>query len=374
MTESGDLTAIGLMSGTSMDGIDAAIVTGDGTHISWLGPTKYQPYSRMQVTRIQMVVSQALKEGRKFADSTEYLSARRDYTLAHANAVIRMLAEYDLSPAGIDLLGFHGQTILHRPDEGWTWQMGDGQLLANETGIAVVDDFRSADVAAGGQGAPFAPLYHQALIENDGVSQESYPVAILNIGGISNVTWMDGTGTILGFDTGPGNAQLNDWIKRFYGKPYDEDGRKAASGTVRADIVREVMQNPYFSAPYPKSLDRSDFDLGAVEGLDAADGAATLSAITAQSIISGLEQLPNFPRSIFVCGGGRHNTHIMNMLSDQANLTVKPVEALDWRGDYLEAECFAHLAIRSVKGLPLSLPSITGASEEVTGGVLYKPE
>jgi anhydro-N-acetylmuramic acid kinase len=374
MTESGDLTAIGLMSGTSMDGIDAAILTGDGEQVRWLGPTKYQPYSRMQVTRIQMVIAQALKKGRGFVESTEYQSARRDFTLAHANAVNRMLAEHDLSPAGIDLLGFHGQTILHRPDEGWTWQMGDGQLLANETGIAVVDDFRSADVAAGGQGAPFAPLYHRSLIAGASTKQVDYPIAILNIGGISNVTWMDDQGMILGFDTGPGNAQLNDWIKRFYGKPYDEGGRKAALGTVDADIVREVMESPYFSAPYPKSLDRADFDLGAVEGLDPADGAATLSAITAEGIISGLEQLPEFPKTILVCGGGRKNSHIMNMISDKANLTVKSVDALDWRGDYLEAECFAHLAIRSAKGLSLSLPSITGAREEVTGGVFHRPE
>jgi anhydro-N-acetylmuramic acid kinase len=373
MTKKAKFTAIGLMSGTSLDGIDAALLVGDGEKVDQLGATLYQPYSPEQVSQLQKLLTGAAQEGRDYASNDEYAAVRRAFTLAHAEAVAQLLGDNGLNAAGIDLLGFHGQTILHRPAEGWTWQMSDGALLAKETGIAVIDDFRSADVAAGGQGAPFAPLYHQALLNYPDVKPQKYPITILNIGGISNLTWVSGNGDVIGFDTGPGNAQLNDWVGQHCGQPFDLDGLIAAAGQVDAHIVDQVLQSDYFSAPYPKSLDRQDFDLTAVQGLSPGDGAATLTAITVRGIVLALRQLPALPKAIYVCGGGRKNLYLMKVLEKVSQIRTEPVEVLGWRGDFLEAECFAHLAIRSAQGMPLSLPTTTGAKAAVTGGVLHRP-
>ena len=361
------------MSGTSLDGIDAALLVGDGETVEQFGATLYQPYSSDQVSQLQDLLANAAQEERDLASTDQYEQVTRAFTLAHAEAVAQLLAENGLEPADIDLLGLHGQTILHRPAEGWTWQMSDGDLLAKKSGIAVIDDFRSADVAAGGQGAPFAPLYHQALLNSADLSHEEYPITILNIGGISNLTWVSEAGDVIGFDTGPGNAQLNDWVSQHCSQPFDRDGLIAATGQVDTQIVNQVLQNSYFSAPYPKSLDRQDFDLAAVQALSPADGAATLTAITVAGIVHALQQLPTLPKAIYVCGGGRKNLHLMRELARVSQTKTEPVEALGWRGDFLEAECFAHLAIRSALGMPLSLPTTTGAKSAVTGGVLHHP-
>ncbi len=280
---------------------------------------------------------------------------------------------------GIDVIGFHGQTVLHRPDAGETIQIGDGRRLATRTGIAVVEQFRAADVGAGGQGAPFAPLYHAALAR-----ELAKPVAIVNIGGVANVTWIGpaeagsergGEAPVLAFDTGPGNALIDDWVAARQGLAMDEDGRLAAAGRVDEALLEILLAHPYFAATPPKSLDREDFAgaLDTLAPLAAADGAATLSALTARSIAAARAFMPAAPARWLICGGGRRNPVLLAQLADAVAAPVAAVETVGWRGDSLEAEAFAFLAVRSLKRLPLSLPTTTGVAKPLTGGVLRRP-
>jgi anhydro-N-acetylmuramic acid kinase len=265
-------------------------------------------------------------------------------------------------------VGFHGQTILHRPFERWTWQIGDGALLARLTGIAVVNHFRDADVAAGGQGAPFVPLYHQVLTRD-----LARPVVVVNIGGVANVTYVADNGELIAFDTGPGNAAIDDWAFAHTGEPVDRDGKLARAGRIDEGRLARMLGHPAFTLPPPKSLDRLDFPMSAGTGLSAADGAATLTAFTAAAIARAQEHLPQTPKMWIICGGGRHNPVLMEALRARLPGKVLAAEEVGWRGDFLEAEAFAYLAMRSVQGLPLSVPSTTGVPYPLTGGVLHRP-
>ena len=348
------------MSGTSCDGIDAALVETDGRSAIRCGAWLSEPYDAAFHDRLRSILG-----GRGDVAAVE-----RELTERHAQAVRDLLARENIRPDEVGLIGFHGQTILHEPERRRTWQIGDGPLLARLTGIDVVNDFRSADVAAGGQGAPFVPLFHAAL-----ASSLPRPVAVLNIGGVANVTWI-GTGAteseILAFDTGPGNAMLNDWTLRHTGQPADIGGALAHSGQVDDDILSVLLKNAYFDRPAPKSLDRDAFDPGPLARLGIADGAATLVAFTAAAVARAQ---PLFPRPVdrwLVTGGGRHNPAIMVALAQRLGTTVDPVEAVGWDGDALEAQAFAYLAVRSLRGLPLSLPTTTGVSRPLTGGRLHR--
>jgi anhydro-N-acetylmuramic acid kinase len=289
------------------------------------------------------------------------LLTQQELTLHHADAV-RALRE------DADMIGFHGQTILHRPAERRTWQIGDAALLACETNLPVAFDFRSADVAAGGQGAPFVPAYHAALAA--GLEK---PLAVLNIGGVANITYIAADGSLLACDTGPGNALLDDYCLRHLGEPIDRDGRLAASGTPHEATLATLLSHPYFARPAPKSLDRQDFHhaLALVEVLSPPDAAATLAAFTARSALAAPWPAP--PRRILVTGGGRHNPAIMHALRAHAPCPVAPVEDAGWDGDALEAQCFAYLAARVVHGLPLSYPGTTGVKAPTTGGQIVRP-
>lgn len=373
MSQKTQQTAIGLMSGTSLDGVDAALIHGDGETVAEFGPTLYLPYSPEQRQQIRELLDLVQEKGVAARDGEAVQRVERLITEHHITAVETLLSENGLAAADIDILGMHGQTVLHRPDEGWTWQIGDGAYLAEQTGIPVVDDFRTADMKAGGQGAPFAPLYHEALIKSAGLAAADYPVVVVNIGGVANLTWVKPGADVIGFDVGPGNAQMDDWATKKVGRLFDEDGQLAAGGTVDQAIVNRILALPFFSETYPKSLDRLDFSVEPVESLCAEDGMATLAAITVAGIMHGIDTLPEKPSSIYICGGGRKNAHLMKVLHDTLGLEPQPVDMLGWRGDMLEAELFAHLAIRSIKGLPLSMPSTTGAREAVTGGVLHHP-
>ena len=353
--------AIGLMSGTSLDGIDAALIRSDGrSYVERLGFITI-PYEDSLRDSLRACL------GRREDTDGRIASAERDMTIAHAAAMDWLLSKTGANPSDIDLIGFHGQTVFHDPASRFTWQIGNGPLLAQRTGIAVVNDFRSADVAAGGQGAPLIPLYHQALADT-----LPKPAAILNIGGVANVTFIGSGGELLAFDTGPGNALLNDWVKKQMGREFDENGLLARQGVARQDIVDQWLQHPYFAQRPPKSLDRDAWDTGAIEALSPADGAATLSAFTAQSIAKSLDHLPAPPKSWHITGGGRLNPVLMDGLRQALNAPVESVDALGWNGDALEAEGFAYLAVRSVLGLPLSLPSTTGVAAPVSGGRLHK--
>lgn len=346
---------IGLMSGTSLDGIDAAFVETDGEQRLTTGPSLTRPYDEALRARLRAALG----------GKGPVAEVERAMTEAHAEAVQALIDQHGI--ADVDLVGFHGHTILHRPEQGRTWQLGDGALLAGLTGIDVVCDFRSADVAAGGQGAPFAPLYHAARAD-----KLEKPVAILNIGGVANVTWIGpGSGDILAFDTGPGNALIDDWAFAHSGRPVDLDGALAASGRADRAFVERFLAHAFFDRPPPKSLDRDDFIGFVPTGLTPADGAATLTAMTAAAAARAAEHFPLPARRWLVCGGGRRNPVLMAALASLVGAPVDPVEAVGWDGDALEAQAFAYLAVRSTLGLPLSLPGTTGVARPMTGGRLF---
>ena len=262
-------------------------------------------------------------------------------------------------------MGFHGHTVLHAPQRRLTVQIGDGRRLAELTGIDVVFDMRAADCAAGGQGAPLAPAYHRALAQR----VPERPLALVNVGGVANVTWIGGGGELLAFDTGPGNAPIDDWMRQRLGRARDEDGALAASGRVHEEHVRAFLRQRYFAEPPPKSLDRNAFAWGAVAALSPADGAATLTAMTAASIARAGEQFPAPANMWIIAGGGRRNGTLMAMIAARVAAPVAPAEAVGMDGDALEAEAWAYLAVRSLKGLPLTFPGTTGAPAPLTGGV-----
>lgn len=356
------LTAIGLMSGTSMDGIDVAVIDTDGETVKRRGAFASYPYAASLRKKVQAIAGHKPERGDALS------SVVRDITDAHAEAVEDFLGRAGLSPHDVDVVGFHGQTVFHDPANGVTCQLGDGARLAERLRISVVNDFRAADVAAGGEGAPFAPLYHAALAK-----PLEPPVCVLNLGGVGNLTWISPDGGIVAFDTGPANALLDDWVLANTGQAMDADGAISRAGTVNEDVLAELLENDYFDQPYPKSLDRDHFDPSPVMGLSLEDGAATLVAFSAEAVGRAQAMLPALPERWLVTGGGRHNPVMMAALRRALDRPVEPVEAAGWSGDAMEAQAFAFLAVRSLHGLPLSLPSTTGVTEPMPGGVLHRP-
>ncbi len=353
---------IGLMSGTSLDGVDASLVETDGVRIAGFGRSLTLPYPPALRTALRALLDRADNIG---AADPELLRLERALTLVHADAV-RALDE----PAS--LIGFHGQTILHRPERRRTWQIGDAALLATETGLPVACDFRSADVAAGGQGAPLVPVYHAALAAAlPGPS--AGPLAVLNLGGVGNLTWIGPQGELVACDTGPGNALLDDWAMRHTGIPCDRDGALASAGQVDRARLAALLSHPFFARPAPKSLDRQSFHaaLDAVAPLSPADGAATLTDFTAAAVAGTI--LPAPAARWLVCGGGRHNPALMRALRARLGVPVDAVESVGWDGDALEAQCFAYLAARVEAGLPLSFPGTTGVGAPAAGGRIVAP-
>lgn len=348
--------ALGLMSGTSLDGIDAALLETDGRTVVRPGAWLTLPYEPELRDRLRAILG----------GDGDTAAVQRDLTRAHAVAVENLLNRAGLDVGEIKVIGFHGHTLVHRPDESLTWQIGDGALLAELTGIDVVCDFRARDVAAGGQGAPLVPLYHAAL----GAGLER-PLAVLNLGGVANLTWLGVDGALRAFDTGPGCALIDDWVRLHFGRPFDAGGEIARSGVVRAEVLARLLTDGYFDRRPPKSLDRDQF-AGAAGGLSPADGAATLAAFTAAAVARALDHLPVRPRRWLVSGGGRHNPMLMQALERMLDAPVAAVEAVGWQGDALEAQAFAYLAVRSLKGLPLTLPETTGVPHPLTGGTAHR--
>ena len=343
---------IGLMSGTSMDGVDAALLETDGEDaVRPLGFVS-MPYSEVERATIRAALGAGNKRKVRAAETV--------VTDAHIRAVWHLLKK--TGTRRVAAIGFHGHTLDHRPQDRFTLQVGDAARLAREIGIPIIADFRSADVAAGGQGAPLAPVYHRARLAG-----ETRPIAVLNIGGVANVTWIGRDGAMLAFDTGPGNALLDDWCRRHMGEPMDRDGRLAAQGRVDENALERLLDNPYFAASPPKSLDRQSFSSAPVEALSPADGAATLTAFTAAAVARA--PLPDPPRRWIVSGGGRRNPVLMAALPGPA----EPAEALGWDGDALEAEAFAYLAARRLRNLPASFPVTTGCPAPMTAGRLFAP-
>lgn len=352
--------AAGLMSGTSMDGIDAALIETDGEER--IRPLKFvsKAYGSEMRSRLRKAIG--LAAGMETPAANAQIEAlSRDLTMLHAEAIGALGTD-------IEIIGLHGHTLAHRPQRRWTWQIGDGALLASLTRTEVVDDFRSADVEAGGEGAPLLPAYHRALLKD-----RDRPAAILNLGGVGNMTWVGKQDRLLAFDTGPGNALLDDWVRSETGRDFDEDGALAQRGTVHGEVLDTMLANAWFERPPPKSLDRQDFGLGAVRGLSVEDGAATLTAFTAESVRLGLEHLPSVPERLLVSGGGRHNPVLMTMIAERTGLPADPVEVAGWRGDAMEAEGFAWFAVRRLRKLPVSFPETTGVPAPMIGGRLHLP-
>jgi anhydro-N-acetylmuramic acid kinase len=362
--------AVGLMTGTVLDGnIDVAMLKTDGERVERFGPYTLAPYPE----EINGMLRQAQKEALawNFDGPEPAIFARAEEALTRAqSAAVRNLVEGSgMGMADIGVVGFHGQTVLHRAPTkeraGDTRQLGDGELMHALLGTKVVYDFRTADVRAGGQGAPLAAAYHAALLGASGASGDT---AILNLGGVGNVTWWDGRAGIVAFDTGPANAPINDFVKARGLGEMDRDGALAASGKVDEARLARLLAHPYLSAPYPKSLDRFSFTAAMADGLSDADGAATLTAFTAAAVGRALDLLPQRPKRLFVSGGGRHNPTLMAMMENRAGVEAISADTLGWRGDAVEAECFAFLAVRTLRGLPISFPSTTGAPRPMRGG------
>ena len=347
------MRALGLMSGTSLDGVDAAIIETDGEDLVKLGPSLTVPYDDALRDRLRAVLG----------DPAAGHRVERDLTDAHAEAIRQLLGDHGLAASDIHVIGFHGQTVLHRPEQRRTWQIGDGAWLAKRTGIRVVNDFRTADVAAGGQGAPLVPVYHRAL-----AAELPKPLAVVNIGGVANVTWIGSDGALLAFDTGPGNALIDDWTLQHTGQRLDAGGGLAGIGRADPMLLDRLLAHAFFDQPPPKSLDRNDFSHAAVAGLSPSDGARTLTAFTARAIARAQSHFPLPPTQWLICGGGRHNPVLMAELAGAVAEPVQAVEAVGWRGDSLEAEAFAYLAVRVLKRLPTSFPSTTGAPRPICGG------
>jgi anhydro-N-acetylmuramic acid kinase len=363
------MRALGLMSGTSMDGISVAMLDTDGESQAVRGPSMTFPYNSEQ--RGAIVEAMALASSCQKRDERPGLMPVTEKLLTelHAAAVSAFLRQKSIPRSSIEVIGFHGQTIIHRPEAGLTMQLGDGALLAELTALPVVYDLRARDVSAGGQGAPLVPVYHRALMS----ARPERPVAIVNIGGVSNVTWIGRDGTLLAFDTGPGNALIDDWMRKRAGVTYDEGGATASEGTVNDDVVRLCLSHSFFAKPPPKSIDRNAFIWDVVDWMTIEDGAATLTAFTASAIAKSREHLPEQPELWIICGGGRKNKTMMSQLAGLVENAVVPAEAVGLDGDAVEAEAWAYMAVRSLKALPITFPGTTGVAEPMTGGLLARP-
>lgn len=359
--KSDGLWVLGLMSGTSLDGIDVALIKTDGEKVLEFGPAKTFLYPKSLKKHLQQIIHAP--------DSDKEKTIEMYVTFAHAKAIKKFLKLFNIQH--VDLIGFHGQTIWHKPEEHSTRQLGDGQLLANLTGIKVINNFRENDMKHGGQGAPLIPLFHQTLLK-----EQQKPVAILNIGGVTNITYIDTKENLIAFDVGPGNALIDDWMfirKKVF---YDKDGMTAAQGKIHEKEASAFLKNMFFEKSPPKSLDRNSFHnaLQDVATFSTEDGAATLTSFTAKAIRKARKFLPMSPKAWIICGGGRHNKTMVKMIKQELDEPIFTAEESGFMGDFIEAQGFAHFAVRSLKNLPLSLPSTTGVSTPVSGGTLYTPK
>lgn len=367
--------SLGLMTGTVLDGyVDIALIRTDGLEVLEFGPWALVPYP-VDIQDLLLETFEAARAwGFKGPEPEIFAHTEQVLSKAQSLAVKGFLSEQDISPADVEVIGFHGQTVLHAAPQdgkcGNTRQLGDGRLMADMLGIDVVYDLRSADVKAGGQGAPLAAIYHKALLQKITAGPET---AVLNLGGVGNLTWCDPeTGDMVAFDTGPANAPVNDWVKAHQAGDMDVDGALAAKGQVNEGRLKTLLQHPYLAKVYPKSLDRFDFEAAMAQGENLEDGAALLTAFTASAVGAAFDLLPKRPSRLVVCGGGRKNPTMMRFLAERTKAKVINSDDVGWRGDAIEAECFAYLAARSLRGLPISFPLTTGVPHPMSGGRLAR--
>ncbi len=368
------MRVIGLMSGTSLDGVDAALLETDGEVITGFGPGVATSYRAEDRAVLQAAVDAGLRWRFEGTEPEIFTEAEGVLTRTHAEVIDQLLASLAQDGVKADLIGFHGQTVIHIPptndSPGRTRQIGDGKALARELGCPVVYDFRTADVLAGGQGAPLAPAYHAALVQASGLER---PIGILNIGGVANLTVVGRDGSLTAFDTGPGNGLIDAWMADQTGATMDAGGEASSKGRVLDAGLEELLAHPHFALEGPKSLDRWDFSLDPARNLTVEDGAATLAEFTARTVALGLDAVAERPKRLIVCGGGRKNPDLMRRIALACGVQVQPAEAVGWRGDLIEAEAFAYLAARTKKGLPISWPGTTGVPQPLTGGRIVEP-
>lgn len=367
------LNVIGVMSGTSMDGIDLAFLETDGdSHIRSLAHTTFDWPQDIELELRACVARLAVNRDFSETPRSPLKSLERRLSSSYVTAIRTFMQDFNIKD--VELIGVHGQTVLHCPPQngqfGQTCQLGDGGYIADCLGIDVVNDFRRKDIEAGGNGAPLAPLYHAALMAG-----QSGPTLMVNLGGVANLTWTDGEGQIVAFDTGPASALIDDEVRKRFGQSYDLDGAFARQGQVSKSVLAHLLSDPFFDLAPPKSLDRHHFHERArdIEHLSDYDAIATLTAFTVEALCLGARRhVPKKAQHWYICGGGRHNLAIMEGLARRSGVPTLPVEALNLNGDSLEAECFAWLAVRRLCNLPISLPSTTGVPTPMTGGVLHK--
>jgi anhydro-N-acetylmuramic acid kinase len=353
-----------------MDGVDVALIETDGQDSIAAGPIGFFPYHEADRALLRRSIAEAVALADRRSRPGSLTPAEEMVTIRHAEAVEAFLAAQSIGRSSIDVVGFHGQTVLHRPERRLTVQLGDGAALAGRLGIRVIFDFRAADVAEGGQGAPLVPVFHRALASAAGFTE---PVAIINIGGVANLTFTAPGKEPIAFDTGPGNALIDDLMLRRGGVPFDRDGAVAARGMVNQAALESLLAHPFFAAPPPKSLDRNDFSSSVIEGLGTEDAAATLAAFTAGAIARAFALLPASPSRAIICGGGALNKALMRELASRLPCPAVAAEAFGWPSDAIEAQAFAYLAVRSLKNLPITFPGTTGVAKPLSGGVLAEP-
>jgi anhydro-N-acetylmuramic acid kinase len=360
-----DMRALGLMSGTSLDGVDAAIIETDGVDAIEHGPWMTLPYTSQERKILEEAVEIALEKGPIASLSPQIFKADRVILETHAKAVNELLGLYG---RGVDVVGLHGQTLLHRPTERLSWQLGDGAALCAKIGIDVISGFRQADIAAGGQGAPLVPVYHRALARR---AAGGGGIAIVNIGGVSNLTYVGTDGHLSAFDVGPGNGLIDQIVVRAGLGNYDKGGALGARGVVNQARLDEMLSNTFFKKAGPKSLDRYDFTLDAVNDLSTCDAIATLTALTAEALSRSTLLLPEAPVCWIICGGGRHNNTLLRELRSRLPGRCLVAEDVGYRGDAIEAELMAYLAVRCLRNLPITFPETTGVRKMLTGGVVH---
>jgi anhydro-N-acetylmuramic acid kinase len=362
--------AIGLMSGTSMDGVDVALIETDGEQAIGLGPSGFFPYAEDDRAALRAALAEAAAIENRAARPGVLAEAEAMVTTRHAQAVEAFLRAECIGREKIALIGFHGQTVLHRPERHLTVQLGDGAALAAILGIATAYDFRAADVAGGGQGAPLVPVFHSALAAAAGFSA---PVAVINIGGVANLSFVAPGREPIACDAGPGNALVDDLMLLRTGVAIDRDGATAAKGKVNEAALRALLSHGFLAKPPPKSLDRNDFSSAPVENLGLEDAAATLTAFTAAAIARLLPFLPALPALAIVCGGGARNATLMRELAERLPCPLAKAESFGWSADAMEAQAFAYLAVRRMKNLPITFPGTTGVAAPMGGGLLAEP-
>lgn len=364
-------SSIGLMSGTSMDGVDVALVDTDGERLTSLGPLFFQAYDESDREILRAAVKAAPAIDDRTARPAPFLNAEALITARHREAVAQFMRQNRLEAGDIGVVGFHGQTVLHRPERGLTIQLGDGESLARQLNIPVVYDFRARDMEGGGQGAPLVPVFHQALVKG---AKLAYPIIVLNIGGVANISYMESAdGPLIACDVGPGGALLDDFMLERAGVAMDKDGKAAAAGVIDDCALQALLSHPFFKQPPPKSLDRNAFTREAVAALSTERGAATLTAFTARAAAHCLSFLPKRPRSLVVAGGGAQNPTLCARLTEAFGVKAVIADEIGWSGAGLEAQAFAFLAVRALKGLPITFPGTTGVARPLSGGVLARP-